>query len=369
MTTKETTRASTPSPFLALHEIVAKARQKLSHDNWDYIIGGTETETTVNRNRAAIDALAFEPRVLRDVSNVRPGTTFLGQSLRLPLMLAPVGSLELFAPESAVAAARAAAQFGIAHMLSSVSEVGFEAVAREVPDVLRLFQLYVHGDPAWVDDMAQRTVEAGFSAFCLTVDSAYYSRRERDIAKRNIRRSVVPGRENQPKLTWRDIDRLKSKLSIPLILKGIATPQDALIALDHGVDMIYVSNHGGRQLDHGRGTMDVLPAIARAVDGRAKLIIDGGFNRGTDIVKAIAAGADMVGLGRMQCYGLAADGSAGVVRMLELLEAEMHVCLGMLGVSTLDELNPDYLHQLAPVGPSHVLSAFPLLALDEKSFY
>ena len=369
MASKVTTKASTPSPFLALHEIVAKARQRLSHDNWDYIVGGTETETTVNRNRAAIDSLAFEPRVLRDVSNIRLGTTFLGQSLRLPLLLAPVGSLELFAPESAVAAARAAAQFGIAHMLSSVSEVGFETVAREVPEALRLFQLYVHGDPAWVDDMAQRTVAAGFSAFCLTVDSAYYSRRERDIAKRNIRRSVVPGRENQPKLTWRDVDRLKSKLPIPLILKGIATPQDAVIALDHGVDMIYVSNHGGRQLDHGRGTLDVLPAIVRAVNGRAKLIIDGGFNRGTDIVKAIAAGADMVGLGRMQCYGLAADGSAGVVRMLELLEAEMHACLGMLGVSTLDELNPEYLHALAPVGPSHVLSAFPLLALDEKSFY
>lgn len=369
MASQVTTKASTPSPFLALHEIVAKARQRLSHDNWDYIVGGTETETTVNRNRAAIDSLAFEPRVLRDVSNIRLGTTFLGQSLRLPLLLAPVGSLELFAPESAVAAARAAAQFGIAHMLSSVSEVGFEAVAREVPEALRLFQLYVHGDPAWVDDMAQRTVAAGFSAFCLTVDSAYYSRRERDIAKRNIRRSVVPGRENQPKLTWRDVDRLKSKLPIPLILKGIATPQDAVIALDHGVDMIYVSNHGGRQLDHGRGTLDVLPGIARAVNGRAKLIIDGGFNRGTDIVKAIAAGADMVGLGRMQCYGLAADGSAGVVRMLELLEAEMHACLGMLGVNALDELNPEYLHAIAPVGPSHVLSAFPLLALDEKSFY
>ena len=369
MTTQETNKAPPPSPFLALHEIVAKARQKLSHDNWDYIIGGTETETTVNRNRAALDALAFEPRVLRDVSKIRVDTTFLGQPLRLPLMLAPVGSLELFAPESAIAAARAAAQFGIAHMLSSVSEVGFEAVAREVPDVLRLYQLYVHGDPAWVDDMAERTVAAGFSAFCLTVDSAYYSRRERDIAKRNIRRSVVPGRENQPTLTWRDVDRLKAKLPVPLILKGIATPQDAAMALDHGVDMIYVSNHGGRQLDHGRGTMDVLPGIVRAVDGRAPIIIDGGFNRGTDVVKAIAAGADIVGLGRMQCYGLAADGSAGVVRILELLEAEIHACLGLLGVTSLDELNPDYLHALAPVAPSHVLSAFPLLSLDDNSFY
>ena len=162
---------------------------------------------------------------------------------------------------------------------------------------------------------------------------------------------------------------IKDKFNIPLILKGIATPQDAAMALDHGVDMIYVSNHGGRQLDHGRGTMDVLPGIVRAVDGRAPIIIDGGFNRGTDVVKAIAAGADIVGLGRMQCYGLAADGSAGVVRILELLEAEIHACLGLLGVTSLDELNPDYLHALAPVAPSHVLSAFPLLSLDDNSFY
>lgn len=369
VTKQETGKAAPTSPFLTLHEIVAKARQRLSLDNWDYIIGGTETETTVNRNRAALDALAFEPRVLRDVSRIDTGTTFLGQRLRLPLMLAPVGSLELFAPESAVAAARAAARFGIAHMLSSVSEVGFEDVARQVPQALRLYQLYVHGDPAWVDDMAQRTVEAGFSAFCLTVDSAYYSRRERDIAKRNIRRSVVPGRENQPKLTWRDVDRLKAKLPVPLILKGIATPQDALIAVDHGVDMIYISNHGGRQLDHGRGTMELLPSIVRAVNGRARIIIDGGFNRGTDIVKAIALGADLVGLGRMQCFGLAADGSDGVVRMLELLEAEVHACMGLLGVSSLDELNPEYIHTATPLGPSHVLSAFPLLSLGDNAFY
>lgn len=371
MTTQETKAASTPStsPFLTLHEIVQKARQKLSHDNWDYIIGGTETETTVMRNRAALDTLAFQPRVLRDVSNIQTGTSFLGRQLRLPLLLAPVGSLELFAPDSAVAAAGAAHRFGIGHMLSSVCEVGFEQVAQSVPDALRLFQLYVHGDSAWVDDIAERTVAAGCAAFCLTVDSAYYSRRERDIAQRNIRRSVVPGRENQCKLTWKDVERLKKKLSVPLILKGIATAADAEMAVDHGVDMVYVSNHGGRQLDHDRGSMDVLPEVVEAVKGRAKIIIDGGFNRGTDIVKAIATGADIVGLGRMQCYGLAADGVNGVVRMLELLEAEVRSCMGLLGVSTLAELDPSYVRAVNNVTSSHVLSAFPHLSLDEKAFY
>lgn len=361
--------SSSASPFLTLHEIVQKARQKLNHDNWDYIVGGTETETTVRRNRAALDAIAFKPRVLRDVSQIDMGTTFLGRRLRLPVLLAPVGSLELFHPDSAIAVATAAHRFGVGHMLSSVSEVGFESVQRQVPDALRMFQLYVHGDAAWVDDLVARAQAAGCAAFCLTVDSAYYSRRERDIAQRNIRRSVVPGREFQPTLTWRDVDRIKSKLNIPLILKGIATGEDATIAIDHGVDMVYVSNHGGRQLDHDRGTLDMLPEIVQAVNGRAQIIVDGGINRGTDIVKAIAMGAHMVGLGRMQCYGLAADGVNGIVRMLELLELEVKSCMGLLGVCSMAELTPDYVCRAAESSASHVLSAFPHLSLEPKAFY
>jgi glycolate oxidase len=369
--TSPTQKNSAPSipTFLTLHEIVQKARQKLNHDHWDYIVGGTETETTLRRNRAALDALAFRPRVLRDVGHVSGGTSFLGRALRLPIILAPVGSLELFAPEAGAAAARAAGEFGVAHMLSSVCEPGLEAVQQAAPDALRLFQLYVHGDPAWVDEIANRAQATGNAAFCLTVDTAIYSRRERDLAKRNIRRNAVPGREHQPRLTWRDVDRLKAKLKIPLILKGIATAEDAKMAVDHGVDMVYVSNHGGRQLDHGRGSMDVLPEVVKAVNQQATIIVDGGINRGTDIVKAIAAGADMVGIGRMQCFGLAADGSAGLVRTLELLEAEVNICLGLLGVNSLKELNTSYLHAVQALEPSSVLSAFPLLSIEEKSFY
>jgi glycolate oxidase len=369
--TSPTQKNSAPSipTFLTLHEIVQKARQKLNHDHWDYIVGGTETETTLRRNRAALDALAFRPRVLRDVGHVSGGTSFLGRALRLPIILAPVGSLELFAPEAGAAAARAAGEFGVAHMLSSVCEPGLEAVQQAAPDALRLFQLYVHGDPAWVDEIADRAQATGNAAFCLTVDTAIYSRRERDLAKRNIRRNAVPGREHQPRLTWRDVDRLKAKLKIPLILKGIATAEDAKMAVDHGVDMVYVSNHGGRQLDHGRGSMDVLPEVVKAVNQQATIIVDGGINRGTDIVKAIAAGADMVGIGRMQCFGHAADGSAGLVRTLELLEAEVNICLGLLGVNSLKELNTSYLHAVQALEPSSVLSAFPLLSIEEKSFY
>jgi isopentenyl diphosphate isomerase/L-lactate dehydrogenase-like FMN-dependent dehydrogenase len=365
--------ATTPqvgaSSFLTLHELVQKARQKLNHDNWDYIVGGTETETTVRRNRLALDSIAFRPRVLRDVSRIDASTRFLGRSLRLPVVLAPVGGLEKFTAGAAADAVKAAQEFGVAHMLSSVCEPGLEAVAQAAPEALRMFQLYVHGDADWVDAIAQRAIAAGYQAFCLTVDTALYSRRERDLAKRNMRRYNVPGREFQTRLTWSDVARLKSKFAIPLILKGIATAEDAELAVAHGVDMIYVSNHGGRQLDHGRGTMDVLPEIAAVAAGRARIIIDGGFNRGTDIVKALAAGADLVGMGRMQCVGLSADGQPGLVRVLEILEQEVRTCLGLLGVNTWAELDRSYLHAAPPVGDRSTLGGFPLLSLDEASFY
>lgn len=359
----------TSSPFLTLHEIVKKARQKLNHDNWDYIVGGVETETTLRRNRLALDSIAFRPRVLRDVSRIDASTRFLGRTLRLPVVLAPVGGLEHFTADAAAAAVRSADEFCIAHMLSSVCEPGLEAVAQAAPDALRIYQLYVRGDADWVDAIAARAVAAGYGAFCLTVDTAYYSRRERDLAKRNIRHQNVPGREFQPTLTWSDVARLKAKFAIPLILKGIATAEDATLALQHGVDILYVSNHGGRQLDHGRGTMEMLPEIVAAADGRVPVIVDGGFCRGTDIVKALAAGASLVGIGRMQCLGLAADGQAGLTRMLEILEQEVRTCLGLLGVNTWAELDHSYLHPAAAVDPGQALGAFPLLTLEEKSFY
>ncbi len=357
------------SSYKTLHEVVQKARQKLNQDAWDYIIGGTETETTLQRNRQALDLLAFRPRVLRDVSNRDASTEFMGKKLRLPVCLAPVGSLELFTSGAASDSARAASQFGVAHMLSSVCKPGIEQLAQDAPEALRLFQLYVHGDSSWVDEIAERVVSAGYKGLCLTVDSAVYSRRERDISKNNARRLSVPGREFQEKLTWKDIDRLKSKLTIPISLKGIATAEDARMALDHGVDMIYVSNHGGRQLDHCLGSMSCLPEITKVVAKKIPVVVDGGFNRGSDIVKAMIAGADMVGLGRIQCLGLGADGQQGLVRVLELLELEVKLCMGMLGIENWSQVESSMM-QLAPlVGSPHVLSAFPLLQLNPDTFY
>jgi glycolate oxidase len=199
-------------------------------------------------------------------------------------------------------------------MLSSVCNPGLEATAAAAADNYRIFQLYVRGDDAWVDDHVKRAKDNGYSAFCLTVDTATYSRRERDLLKRFVKpwRTRASGFDYQAGLSWDHVKRFKDTHDIPLILKGIATAEDATLACEHGVDVVYVSNHGGRQLDHGRGSMDVLPEVVDAVGGRASIMVDGGFMRGTDVAKAIAMGADCVGIGRLECLGLAAAGTPGL---------------------------------------------------------
>ena len=352
--------------FQNLHEFIHKARAQLNQNAWDYIIGGSETETTLRRNRMALDEIAFRPRVLRDVARVDGSVEAFGRRLRLPVMLAPVGALEIFDPAAAAGVARGCGHFGAAHMLSSVSEHGLEKVAEAASECLSIYQLYVRGDDAFVADCVSRAIASGYTAFCLTVDTAHYSRRERDIAKRYVRESRLraTGGDYQKGLSWHTVKLIKDKFEIPLIIKGIATAEDAAIAVDHGVDWIYVSNHGGRQLDHGRGAMHVLPEIVRAVKGRAGIMVDGGFCRGSDIVKAIASGADLVGIGRLQCWALAAGGERGIVRMLELLEDEVLRTLGLLGVTSFAELDGSYLHPAVATNSAGVFSAFPLVDIE-----
>ena len=349
--------------FQTLHEVAKVARATLAPGPWDYLVGGAETETTLRRNRLAIDALAFRPRVLRDVSKVDATSTLFGRPVRLPVMLAPIGSIETFTPGGGATAAQASAEFGVPQMLSSVCAPGLEAVAAAA-DNFRLFQLYVRGDDAWVDDHVRRAVDHGYAAFCLTVDTAWYSRRERDLARRFVKpwRTRASGLEYQSGLSWSQVRRFKDRHAIPLVLKGIATAEDAALAVEHGVDGVYVSNHGGRQLDHGRGSLEVLPEVVDAVGGKAAILVDGGFMRGTDVVKAIAMGAHCVGLGRLPCLGLAAAGAPGLIRVLELLEEEIRICLGLLGVTRYAQLDRSYLHPGPPVTLPHVTSAFPLIA-------
>ena len=349
--------------FLTLQEIVAAARANLAPGPWSYLMGGAETETTVKRNRHALDSIGFRPRVLRDVSHLDSRATFLGRKVRLPILLAPIGGLESIVEGGAATAALAAAEFGVPQMLSSVCQPGLEETARAANNV-RVFQLYVRGDDAWVDDYVRRAKDHGYCAFCLTVDVAHYSRRERDIIGRFVkpwRARAVEGAAFQAGLSWEKVKRFKDKHDVPLIIKGIATPEDAEIAVEHGVEVVYVSNHGGRQLDHGLGSTAVLPEVVKAVRGKAEVWVDGGYMRGTDMVKALALGAKAVGIGRMTGLGLAAGGAPGLVRALELIEEEVRICLGLLGATSYAELTPAHLAPAPLVSTPDTFSAFPFL--------
>lgn len=355
--------------FQTVHEFVKAARMKLPAPTWDYLVGGVETETTLRRNRMAIDSLAFRPRVLRNVASVDPAGRLFDRPLRIPVILAPVGGLESFEAGGGATVARAAHEFGTAMLISSASGPGLEETAAAAPG-RKIFQLYVRGDQAWCDDVMRRAADSGYEAFCLTVDTAHYSRRERDIAKRVVLpwRARATGREFQAALDWDQVVRFKERLGMPLILKGIATAEDAELACEHGVDGVYVSNHGGRQLDHALGSIEVLPEVVQAVRGRAQIIVDGAFSRGSDVIKALILGADAVAVGRLYCYALAAAGAEGIVRLLEILEDELVCSLALLGVQCFAELDGSYLQQATAVTPPHVHSAFPLLNLEDPGY-
>lgn len=381
---------SLQSQFVALQEFVTAARQQLGNNEWGYIVGGAETETSQRRNRLAIEKLALRPRVLNDVSKVDCSTELFGNPASLPVLLCPIGGLESFDPEGAVSVARGAGGGGVPMMLSSVSRRPLEEVSSTLEQSAAasgnqgdkssvVLQLYAREDAAGIDATVERCMANGAKAFCITVDSAVYSRRERDIVARYQKpwRAVGEGDAAyyQAALSWKDIERIRQLFPGQLILKGIATTEDAKIAIDTGVDTIYVSNHGGRQLDHTLGSLDMLQQIAPLVqqhnagDSTAQdssrkvtMLVDGGFCRGTDIVKALALGADAVGLGRMMCLALAASGSDGIVRMLELLQIELSATLALLGVTSLAEINDSHVQSCEALAFEHSLSAaFPLL--------
>jgi glycolate oxidase len=285
---------------------------------------------------------------MSDVSQAHTRRTLLGTDLRLPVFLAPIGSLQMFDPGGGLTSARAAAQFGVMQILSSVCQPDFETVARECPGP-RVYQLYLHGTEEWAMETFARAKAAGYTALCLTADTQVYSRRERDILKRWVplaarqTGTAAPKRPTttlQNAMSWELVRRIKDRFGLPLIVKGIACGEDADLAVRNGVDVVYVSNHGGRQLDHGQATLDMLPEVVKAVAGRATVVCDGGILRGTDVLKALALGADAVGVGRLEVLALAAGGQAGVVRMLELLETEMQLNLASMGLSSIDQLTP-----------------------------
>ena len=356
--------------FETLHEIAAAARGNVSDGGWDYLTGGADTETTLLRNRLGLDSIAFRPRVLNDVREIDWSGRTADHRTRLPVALAPMGSLQSLHPGGAMEVARAAESFGVVSYLSSVTIPGLEEIA-EGTGHPKIYQLYVRGDRDWVADYARRAIEHGYVSFCLTVDVALYSRRERDIIKRYsplARSNANHGWEFQAGLNWDMIKWFKDSFDIPLQIKGIATAEDAQKAVEHGIDTVYVSNHGGRQLDHGRAAIDVLPEVVAAVGGKAEIVIDGGFMRGTDILKAIARGANGVAIGKVQGLGLAAAGAEGVVRVLELLEDEIRVAMGLLGITAMSQLDETFLHDAPPLNAPSALSALPFLSLRTPEY-
>jgi glycolate oxidase len=349
--------------YVCNQEIVQAARRNLPQDVWDYLTGGAESETTMRRNRFGFDSLALRPRVLIDVSKIDTSTTFLGQKLRIPVMMAPIGSLQTITPEGGVAVAKAAAEFGTMNFVSSVTQPTLEEIAASTNHP-KIFQLYIRGGLDWCAEIIGRVKQAGYMALCLTVDTAHYSRRERPLLNRwqPPSRRTETGRIFQAMLTWEMADAIKKIAGMPLIIKGISTAEDAKLAVEHGIDVIYISNHGGRQLDHGRGTIETLPEIVEAAAGKAEIVLDGGITRGTDIVKALALGANAVTIGKLQGWGLGAGGKAGLVRVLELLEEELIVDMALLGVTRIDQITQSYVCKTQPVTSAHEMSAFVHIA-------
>jgi len=352
--------------WLTIPEIVRAAHARLATNIWDYSCGGAESETTLRRNRSSFDSMAFRTRILRGAARPDTSTTFLGFRLSLPIMLAPVGSIIHFDPDGALACAHAAELAETGTFVGTLSSPSMEEVRAGAQGPL-FFQLYVRGGRDWIEAMVRRVERAGYSAICLTADSGAYGRRERDLHNRFFPRerggrpnleglpAGSDGRareDHQAALTWEDLAWLRSITGLPLILKGVMSPEDAELAVEHGVDVVYVSNHGGRQLDHGPGTIEVLPEIVQAVRGRVDVIVDSGFMRGTDVVKALALGARAVLIGKLMTWGLAAGGERGLQRAIELLRTEMAIVMTNIGVKTVADIDGSCVRPSVPPAPN-----------------
>ena len=342
-----------------LYDYEARAKQVLPHNMWDYIEGGAMDEFTTRRNRSAFEDLTLRPRYLRDISHRDISTTVLGEPISLPVMLCPAGVHMMAHPEGEVATARGAGMSHTLMMLSNSSNCSLEEVAEAATGPL-WFQLDQYGYEL-TEMLVHRAEEAGFKAICLTVDWVVSSPKERDTRNRfvrpfalgNFRSMTTPITQASgiaetqawetvqvPPLTWKELDWLRSLTSLPLVLKGIKTAEDAHLAVEHGVDGIQVSNHGGRQMDMTMGGIEMVPEIVEAVKGRAEVYLDSGVRRGSDVVKAVALGVRAVAIGRPLFWGLAVDGAEGVHGVLELLREEIDRCMAYCGQTNIQELEP-----------------------------
>jgi len=360
------------------------ARRRLPRGVFDYIDGAAEDERTLAANEAAFAATGFRPRVLRGIANVDIGSTLLGQPLSYPLVLAPTGFTRIADPDGELAVARAAARAGLPYTLSTLSTRSIEEV-RAVSDGRLWFQVYAWRDRGLVAEMIQRAADARYEALVLTVDAAVFGRRERDVRRgfslpptigprtildgalhpgwtlafvrsEPIRFANVVGRDVgdgaspvtlsdyvnsqfDPSLSWDDVDWLRTVWDGPLVVKGIQTVDDAVLAVEHGVDAIALSNHGGRQLDGAPAAFSLVAPVADAVGDRIEVICDGGVRRGSDVLKAVAAGATAAMAGRAYLYALGAAGERGVDRVLHWFSADITRTMSLLGAASVADLD------------------------------
>ena len=351
-----------PNEIVSLQEFYQFAKQNTSIETWDYIVGAADTETTFKKNRYSLDTYAFKPRVLRDVEKIDTSIKLFDFDFLLPVFYAPIGSMQDFVKDGALNSTLSAYDKKIFHMLSSTWSGGVDIIGKSV-EYPKIYQLYIRGDDNWVNEQISKAIDYGFIALCLTVDLDAYGRRERDLLKRykTTSRKTATGPEYQMRFSWKDVSRIKNKFNIPIILKGIATVEDAKISVNEGIDVIYISNHGGRQLDYGIGGADLINPISKVVKNKSKIFFDGGVLRGSDIVKAIALGADCVGIGRLQCYAAATNGRNGLNKMIDILQNEILVCMRLLGVNNLNDLNENCIKKDISISDPSLTSAFPLI--------
>lgn len=374
------------------------ASRKLPAPMFHYIDGGSDDEQTLRRNRDAFGQYRLLPEVLVDVGQVDTSTTILGRKLALPFFLAPTGMSRLFHHDKELAVARAAQKAGTLYSLSTLGTTSLEEVAREI-DTPRMFQIYILRDRGLTLEFVERCRAAGYDALCLTVDMPVAGNRERDLRTGMVMPprftpsscfsfAMHPGwslrllthpqfrlanvahrvdalgagamglidyvnSQFDRSVTWADVAWLRSKWSGKLVIKGILSPADAARARDCGVDAAMISNHGGRQLDSAPAPVEMLRPIRDRIGSNMELIVDGGIRRGTDIVKALALGADACSIGKAYLYGLAAGGERGVARAIELLRAELVRTMALLGCASTGDIaarhvlgSADFIEQL-----------------------
>ena len=337
------------------------AAERLDPGVHGYFAGGAGDEWTLRENVEAFARVRLRPRVLVDVSDVTTATTVLGSEISMPLLVAPVAFQRLVDPDGEVAMARAAAAAGTIMCLSMIASSRPREVAGGAPAAPRWFQLYCLSDRGVTRALIDEAVESGFDAIALTVDAPRAGRRERDLRTG----FEIPAEISAPavaaaigseravsvqevfslvdaSLAWDDFAELAADCSLPVVLKGVQTGEDARLAVEHGAAGIVVSNHGGRQLDGVPAALDLLPEVVEAVDGRCEVLMDGGIRRGTDVVAALAGGARAVLAGRAPLWGLAVGGERGAARVLEILRSEITLALTLLGCPSPADVTPEH---------------------------